>query len=70
MVDFILRHGNDLLAVECLAGFHVSQHNPRMFWYAQTRYTSLAMCTTLLSATAPRYVHVIPAPNAALCAEV
>jgi len=24
MVDFILRHGNDLLAVECLAGFHGS----------------------------------------------
>ena len=26
MVDFILRHGNDLLAIECLTGFHVSQH--------------------------------------------
>ena len=24
MVDFILRHGNDLLAVECLRGFEVS----------------------------------------------
>ena len=23
MVDFILRHGNDLLAVECLRGFEV-----------------------------------------------
>ena len=25
MVDFVLRHGNDLLAVECLRGFEVSQ---------------------------------------------
>ncbi len=24
MTDFILRHGNDLLAVECLKGFDVS----------------------------------------------
>ena len=24
MVDFILRHGNDLLAVECLRGYEVS----------------------------------------------
>ena len=23
MVDFVLRHGNDLLAVECLRGFEV-----------------------------------------------
>ncbi len=23
MVDFILRHGNDLLAVECLRGYEV-----------------------------------------------
>ena len=26
MVDFVLRHGNDLLAVESLRGFEVSQH--------------------------------------------
>lgn len=26
MVDFILRHGNDLLAVECLRGLEVMQH--------------------------------------------
>ena len=25
MVDFVLRHGNDLLAVESLRGFEVSQ---------------------------------------------
>lgn len=24
MVDFILRHGNDLLAIECLRGYEVS----------------------------------------------
>lgn len=26
MTDFILRHGNDLLAIECLKGFDVSCH--------------------------------------------
>ena len=29
MVDFILRHGNDLLAVECLRGFEVRMAHTR-----------------------------------------
>ena len=27
MVDFILRHGNDLLAVECLRGYEVCKNS-------------------------------------------